>query len=1311
MVYLLIAIAYVISGKLALMLALSPGYASPIFPPAGIAIAAVLIGGKKTLPWIFFGSLLLNIWVGYSAHNQIDVMRVEVATLIAVASMLQAAIGGWGLRHFIGSPLSFNHTANSRLFLLLSAFTCLVSSSLSVSGLLLLGIVDTASFLSNWAAWWFGDLLGVVVMVPLIMVVASEPRELRQNRLRTVVIPVGLTLSIGFVIIYFLQQSAFIQARKDQQSQFDYAANEIVLEIEQRMATYEQVLLGVRGLYSASTSVERNEFRDYVAAMELPSRYPGIQGVGFSPAVPLGEKSRHIESIQNEGFSTYQMWPKGERSLYAPIVYLEPFSERNLRAFGYDIYSETVRRSAMELARDLDKPIMSGKLRLVQEETQSKQTGFLIYLPVYRNGYRHETLLERRANLIGWVSVVFRTDDLMQGILGTQVSNLDLEIYDGNHVTEEALMYDSMPDLNRGGFPLFHFERSINLQDHNWVVKLHSLPEFEANINTDRVTLIRLSGLLITLLLSLLVWQLAMGRTRAVGIAKTMTRELREGSARIEMLLNSVAEGIYGVNEQGNCTFINSAGLAMLGYQDESELLGRNMHGLIHHTRVDGSNYPVADCRLYCCMRLRTEVHVSDEVFWRKDGSFFMVDYWSRPIMLDDNKGAVITFFDTTERKQAEDALNETTEKLRGLFELSPLGIALTDLNGNYIEFNASFRRITGYSEDELKRLDYWTLTPRRFEADEARQLESLASTGRYGPYEKEYLRKDGSLIPLRLNGVTMTGRNGQKYIWSIVEDITESRRAELALQQAKVNAEAASQAKSEFLANMSHEIRTPMNAILGMADILSETELNDEQRRYVGIFQNAGNNLLELINDILDMSKIEAGQLELDKSDFSLEQALGELVDLHAMRARDRGLELALDIGHGTPDFVHGDVKRLKQCLTNLVGNAIKFSSKGAIVIFVYPVEGHPAMLRFSVSDTGIGIPAEKQAAIFEAFSQADSSVTRRFGGTGLGLSITRRLVKLMDGEIGVDSREGYGSTFHFTAHLPQALQAQSISAPVDLRSAKILVVDDYGINRIIVRKYLEPLGADVAEADSAVQALALLERAAVDGKPFTLALLDCQMPEVGGIDLSVHIRAEPAFENLRIMLLSSADTLQQRQRAKDLALTFLLKPIKRHELIQSIGRELQQMARAAPKTIVSQLDMQDAAAGMTILLAEDNPDNVLLIETFFKKTSHRLDVAADGLIALQKFRTRRYDVVLMDVQMPNMDGYEATTEIRRIEKEEGRAPTIIIALTAHALKEDEQRSMDAGCNGHLTKPIKKKVLLEVLNSIRQSGQLKLHD
>jgi len=697
-----------------------------------------------------------------------------------------------------------------------------------------------------------------------------------------------------------------------------------------------------------------------------------------------------------------------------------------------------------------------------------------------------------------------------------------------------------------------------------------------------------------------------------------------------------------------------------------------------------------------------------------KDGHFYWVDSTIVPFM--DEQGKLLRYVsirtDITGRKRLEKELQGQRDSYERIIETLGEGLYVQDADGLCVFINGEAERLLGWSRSEFigkpvhETIHTITATGELLPRSEC-SIEKMTFTGERMINEGQvFVRRDGSIFPVAVvsQGIFIH----DEYQGAVVafQDITKRKKAEEAMLASKEAAEQANCAKGDFLANMSHELRTPMNAILGIADILLDTELTDEQRRYVGIFQNAGNNLLELVNDILDMSKIEAGQMELDKSDFSLEQTLNDLLELHAMRARDKGLELILNFRHGIPEVVYGDAKRLRQCLTNLVGNAIKFSNKGAIVIFVNHVDGQADMLRFSVSDMGIGISAEKQKIIFDAFAQADGSITRRFGGTGLGLSITHRLVKLMGGEIGVDSKEGEGATFHFTVNLPQASLAVRSDAPVDMRKLKILVVDDSATNRIIVRKYLEPLGAEIIEANEATQALALLEKAVQAKKPFDLALLDNEMPDMGGISLSAKIRAEPVFEKLSIMLLSSGDTPQQLHRAKDLALTFLLKPIKRYELIQSIGRELQRTPSATPQAKISQPETHAPDSGLSILLAEDNPDNALLIQTFLKKSPHRLDVAVDGLIAVEMFNANHYDLVLMDVQMPNMGGYEATAEIRRIEAAQSRPMTMIVAFTAHALKEDEQRSLDAGCNGHLTKPIKKKALLEALSVIRVSGE-----
>lgn len=534
MAFVLLTIAYAVSGKLGLLLALPPGYASPIFPPAGIAVAAVFISSKRSLPWIFLGSLLLNIWVDYSANQLISATGFEVAVIIAVASMLQAAIGGWGLRRIFGYAATLNNIVDALRFLLLAPIICVTSASISVSGLWALGLIETAGLAGNWLSWWLGDTLGVLVLFPLVMIIINGPRALLQNRVLAIAVPILLVLLTGLAAIYFLQNAAFNTARQVQQDNFEYQAREVTLRIEQRLAAYEQVLRGVRGLYVASNNVDRNEFHDYVSMLELEKNYPGIQAIGFSLIIPPRLKAGHIETMRRSGFPGYTLYPEGERDLYTAITYIEPYSGRNLRALGYDMYSEVVRRTAMELARDQDKTSMSGKVRLVQEDQHEGQSGFLMYLPVYRKDCSHETVANRRACIAGWINAPFRMDDLMSGILGEQVHNFDLEIFDGESVTPEMKMYDSRSHQNHIGTPLFSSVRHIETIGHVWTIKLHSLSGFEARIDTGRVTVIRLSGLLVSLLLSVLVWQLASGRARALKLAQDMTSELRKSEEQLK---------------------------------------------------------------------------------------------------------------------------------------------------------------------------------------------------------------------------------------------------------------------------------------------------------------------------------------------------------------------------------------------------------------------------------------------------------------------------------------------------------------------------------------------------------------------------------------------------------------------------------------------------------------------------------------------------------------------------------------------------------------------------------------------------------
>ena len=785
-------------------------------------------------------------------------------------------------------------------------------------------------------------------------------------------------------------------------------------------------------------------------------------------------------------------------------------------------------------------------------------------------------------------------------------------------------------------------------------------------------------------------------------------QKLIDSEANLRKVFDSILDPLSIADLDGRFVDVNDEFMRLTEFSRE-EIIGKISPG------VADSGYAGTGSEYVESLRTTGQVRNFGVTIRSKSGVEIPVLLSSVVVELGGELRVVTISRDITKLKEQERKLQSSEAMLREIFDSSVDNIALTGMSdGIIIDVNNEMARSLGLAKNEIigkrfNELKVWVSIERL-----GLFAETLRKQREVRNFATTFRTSSGSTFPALISAVVLE-LGGRECALSIARDVTD-------LEAAREKAEAASRAKTEFLSSMSHEIRTPMNAILGMADLMGESALDSEQRRYLDIIISSGNTLLELINSILDLARVESGRLSLEAVAFDVVELTEKVADTLAVRADEKGIELAVRFARGLPAMLVGDPLRLRQVLTNLIGNAIKFTEHGEVVINVAPNPGqsNPGSLLFSVRDSGIGIPRDFLPKIFSAFTQADSSTTRKYGGSGLGLAIVKRLVALMGGRIWVESELGRGSIFYFTAELglPNAVTNESETPEhrgPELPSVRALVVDDNAAVRSIVSEMLSAKGAVVTEAMSGAEGLLAIDDANRNRAPFALLLVDLQMPAMDGFEMIRRMRLGPNGNAPIVMLVTSSALATGLNAMRELGVNhYVAKPVKSHELYAAIYDAMAEVAAPAQEAAVEprrEAPLNGSKAHLldrplSILLADDSADNRLLIAAYLKKSRYVLDEVDNGQAALDRFMTRTYDVVLMDIQMPVLDGYGAVRMIRQWETANKRRRTPIIALTASVLESDVRRTRQAGCDLHVSKPVRKSTLLQAIADVVEKSE-----
>jgi len=1165
-----------------------------------------------------------------------------------------------------------------------------------------------------------------VPTAPAIGTATEEPPRHGKGFWRAEMLALAALLA-GLAVTVLLWQQGRGIAAESAGRRFDYRTSRIVSVLQHEMAAKEILLRSVGGLFGVTGSVSRTQWRHYFSGQETDAgwRSPGRLWVAYAPRVTEAERAAHEQHARADGMAGYEVRATQRRAQYFPLAYFRSFDTFDRRPVGLDLQDDPVARDAMESAARSGATVLAGPLAAAGVPDLPV---WGLFVPVYAGGKMPAAPGERPGALAGFLVEALDAVELGEHavgadamLVGMTVRDRDIPLFSSQQLRKE---------LGNGFQPRLKKSVDFEFGQDRWTVEFVALPPFHAATAPDQSWVILAGGLVISLLLAGLMGVLASLRSQAMALVDQRTRALRsaleqhaESEARLRAIFDHALDAIITIDPRGIVQTFNPAAERIFGW-NEREVIGRNINMLMpspdheQHDSYLASYMGGGPPRIIGIGRLVTGM--------RKDGTHVPLDLAVSEMLVGTQRLFCGIVRDITERLAAEAALRTSERKLRSYIELALDGVMVVDAQGRYLEVNPAAARMLGYEEQEL-------LQMRLFELIWPEEADRLAGESHFRNVSTEG-RSEGEVALRRKNGekviadIRAVDIGAGRYL-GIMRDVTRRRLMEQALQlerelledrvaertevltrtnaalqeeiverkkiegelvAARKQALDAAEAKAAFLANMSHEIRTPMNAVIGMTALLGDTALDPEQRSYVETIRTSGDALLATINDILDFSKVESGMLELEQRPFELGTCVEEAFDMLAPRAAEKGIDLLYELMDNVPNWLMGDSTRLRQVLVNLLSNAVKFTDEGEVCLTVGVLRRDPdrVQLRFAVRDTGIGIAPAQREHLFKAFSQADSSTTRKYGGTGLGLAICARLVRLMGGEIRVESEENKGSVFSFTMqagvapNVPTA-RYHSGRAP-ELAGRRVLLVDDNPTNLNILKTQCTRWGMEVVCATRGAFALATLE-----AEPqFDVAVLDFHMPGMDGLQLARAIAAQCGKRAPRLVLLSSSAPRDRDPGALELFAARLSKPVKHSQLFSVLSQVIHAGRAAAPPTATQRIDGGLAErVPMRILVVEDSVINQKLTVGMLRKFGYSSDVARDGAEAVQLVAMSRYDLVFMDLQMPVMDGLEATRTIIATVPPQRRPR--IIAMTANALPADRQRCLDAGMDDYIAKPI----------------------